>query len=114
MRCAGQWWRSLRTVSRRFAIGGAAALVGLAFAATGASAAALTVNTLADNAATSTSTECSGVASDCSLRQALDKAAPGDTITFDVAGTITLNPANGPLSVGTTVTINGPGSSRLA
>lgn len=72
-----QWWRSLREVSVRFAIGAAAALVGLAIIATGASAATLTVNTLADNAATSTSTECSGVPSDCSLRQALDKAAAG-------------------------------------
>ncbi|MCW2981118.1 MAG: hypothetical protein JWO14_2845 [Solirubrobacterales bacterium] len=110
----GQWWRSLREASGRFAIGVAAALVGLAIIATGASAATLTVNTLADNPATSTSTECSGVASDCSLRQALDKAAAGDTITFDVTGTITLNQANGPLLVHTTVTINGPGASRLA
>src|ERR1700743_2126310 len=57
MRCAGHWWRSLRAASCRLAIGVAADLVGLAIAATGATAATLTVNTLADNAATSTSTE---------------------------------------------------------
>ena len=112
MECAERAWRWLREVSCRFAIGVAAALIGLAVVAAGASAATLTVNTLADS--TAASSECSGVASDCSLRQALDKAQSGDTITFGVTGTITLNAANGPLQDSTTLTINGPGASQLA
>ena len=112
MECAERAWGRLRHVSYRFAIGVAAALIGLAGVAAGASAATLSVNTLADS--TAASSECSGVASDCSLRQALDKARSGDTITFAVTGTLTLNAANGALQDSTTVTINGPGASQLA
>ena len=104
--------RSGRGLVCRFVVGVALALIGLAVAAEGASAAAYTVNTLADNPATSG--ECSGPPSDCSLRQALDKAAPGDTITFGVTGTITLRATNGPLQDEDDVTIDGPGASKLA
>ncbi|HEY1522806.1 MAG TPA: Ig-like domain repeat protein [Solirubrobacteraceae bacterium] len=105
-------WRSGRELACRFVVGVAAAVVGLAIAAEGASAAVYSVNTLADNPAASS--ECSGAPSDCSLRQALDKATPGDIITFGVTGTIMLSAPNGPLVVSSDVTIDGPGSRRLA
>ena len=105
--------RPRRNKSCRFAIGVAAVLIGLAIVPAGAWADGYTVNTLDDNAATST--ECAGAPSDCSLRQAVDKVRPGDTISFSVTGKITLNAANGPLQVGDAgVTINGPGASGLA
>jgi hypothetical protein len=46
-----------------------------------------------------------------SLRAAVESAASGDTITFSVSGTITLNST---LTIRTNLTINGPGSSKLA
>jgi hypothetical protein len=46
-----------------------------------------------------------------SLRDAIATAAPGDTINFSVAGTITLNST---LSINTSLTISGPGASNLA
>jgi hypothetical protein len=105
--------RSGRNMSCRFAIGVAAVVIGLAIVPAGAWADAYTVNTLDDS--TATSTECMGVASDCSLRQALAKAKAGDTIVFDVTGKITLTAANGPLQDSVQgLTINGPGASRLA
>ncbi|HEY4827331.1 MAG TPA: fibronectin type III domain-containing protein [Solirubrobacteraceae bacterium] len=54
-----------------------AALIVLVCAAT-AQAATIVVNTTSD--AAPTDNECSGTAGDCSLRQAVDKASPGDTI----------------------------------
>jgi hypothetical protein len=111
MRGVMQSWRFRQKLSCRFAIGVSAALIGPAIVPAGASAAALTVNTLADSAATPSA--CQGVPSDCSLRQALDKAAPGDTITFSVTGTLSLDPGNGPLQDNTDVIINGPGASQL-
>jgi hypothetical protein len=47
-----------------------------------------------------------------SLRQAIADAAPGDTITFAVSGTITLT--SGELAVTKNLTISGPGAASLA
>ncbi len=60
-------------------------------------------------AATVTSTADSGPGS---LRQAIASAAPGETITFSVAGTITLT--SGELLVDKDLTISGPGAGSLA
>ncbi len=51
---------------------------------------------------------------DCSLREAIAAASPGDTINFapSVSGTITL--ALGALAINKSLTINGPGASILA
>jgi hypothetical protein len=57
---------------------------------------------------TVTSTEDSGPGS---LRDAINNAAPGDTINFSVTGTITLT--SGSLSINKDLTINGPGASNL-
>jgi hypothetical protein len=46
-----------------------------------------------------------------SLRQAIANAAPGDTITFSVSGTITLT--SGELAVNKNLTLNGPGAASL-
>src|SRR5919201_3479249 len=48
-------------------------------------AATYTVNTTADNPPSGS--ECSGVAGDCSLRQALDKAVSGDTVVVPASAT---------------------------
>lgn len=71
----------------------------------------ITVNTTADSQPSAG--ECSGIAGDCSLRQAIDKAASGDTIGFasGVQGTITL--AHGQIAFSKALTINGPGASKL-
>src|SRR5215469_9087706 len=45
------------------------------------------------------------------LRQAIANSAAGDTITFDVTGTIALT--NGELDIGTNLTILGPGQNNL-
>jgi fibronectin-binding autotransporter adhesin len=84
----------------------------------------ITVNTTAD--AVPSDTECSGVAGDCSLRQAIDFANRDvdSTDTIDVpAGTYTLTEASsscdgqfdycGPLGVGTDVTIIGEGTASV-
>jgi CSLREA domain-containing protein len=68
-------------------------------------AASLVVTTLTDEADGS----CSD--GDCSLRDALALAAPGDTISFSVVGTITLSV--GELTIGKSLTIAGPGADRL-
>src|SRR5205823_1425627 len=46
-----------------------------------------------------------------SLRQAVADVAPGGTVTFDVAGTITLT--GGELTIDKDLTINGPGANQL-
>ncbi len=80
---------STATVSRRIrrACCGALALgaVLVALPASSAAAATITVNTTADNPPSSG--ECSGTAGDCSLRQALDKAASGDTVSVPADST---------------------------
>ncbi len=48
---------------------------------------------------------------DCSLREAISAAASGDTITFDVTGTIVLS--LGELTISTPLTIAGPGAAQL-
>jgi len=47
-----------------------------------------------------------------SLRNAIASASPGDTIQFQVTGTITLT--SGKLAIGQNLMINGPGASQLA
>jgi CSLREA domain-containing protein len=65
----------------------------------------LTVDTLADE------NDGSCGDGDCSLRDAIAVAQTGDTIDFGVTGTITLT--LGQLTIGTDLTINGPGASSL-
>ena len=65
----------------------------------------LTVNTLLDE----NDGSCSD--GDCSLRDAIQVAIAGDTITFDVTGTIVLN--LGQLVVSKNLTISGPGQDNL-
>lgn len=72
--------------------------------ATPAHAAPLAVNTLADE------NDHSCADGDCSLRDALEVAAPGDTITFSVTGTITLSSY---LDITKNLTITGPGPASL-
>lgn len=62
----------------------------------------ITVNTLADETIANSTT---------SLREAITKAASGDTIQFGVTGTIQLNPTE--LSINKNLTITGPGASSL-
>lgn len=78
----------------------AVCLFGLAAwdATSGAHAAVLSVTTLDDGG-------------DSSLRQAIAEAAPGDTITFAVEGTIRLT--GGPLIIGKNLEIAGPGAKIL-
>ena len=68
-----------------------------------APAAAIVVDTLDDVA-----DGC--VVDGCSLRDAIAEAAVGDTITFNVAGTIVLSPTLGDLDIGQDLTINGGGA----
>jgi hypothetical protein len=83
-------------------------------------AATYTVNTTADNAANQT--ECSGVALDCSLRQALDKATSGDTVSVPASATpyqVTSTPISIPAGVtivgsgATATTITGGGTNQI-
>lgn len=90
----------------RFAYG--AVLLGLAFFLSWqntAHADSITVDTLLDE------NDHSCVDGDCSLRDALEIANNGDTITFSVTGTITLT--LGWLTLDKDLTINGPGVSSL-
>lgn len=52
---------------------------------------------------------------DCTLREALDAAEPGDEIRFSLTlpATITLDPARGQLLIDREVTITGPGEAQL-
>jgi hypothetical protein len=99
-------------VSRRIrsACGGALALgaVLVALPASSAAAATITVNTTADNPPTST--ECSGTAGDCSLRQALDKATSGDTVSVP-ASTTAYQVNTSPIDIPAGVSIVGGGAS---
>jgi hypothetical protein len=68
--------------------GSPAVLVGLALGVlrpTSALATTITVNTTADQSASAT--ECHGGPSDCSLRRAIDKAGPGDTVSLPASAT---------------------------
>jgi CSLREA domain-containing protein len=67
-------------------------------------ASALVVDTLADE----NDHSCTD---GCSLRDAIEVAAPGDTITFSVTGTITLGGTE--LNIDKNLTISGPGVSQL-
>ena len=80
-------------------------LVGSLAAPQAAHAATLTVNTLLDE----NDGSCSD--GDCSLRDAIQVATAGDTITFSVTGTIVL--ILGQLTVGKDLTLNGPGQDSL-
>ena len=64
---------------RRLSFLGVALVIGAARGPASASAALITVNNANDTPA-NPATECKGVALDCSLRQAVDKANAGDTI----------------------------------
>src|SRR5215212_5767957 len=68
-------------------------------------AATLTVDTLQDLAAPGRDP------SPCSLRQAIARAAAGDTIQFSVVGVITLT--RGQLTINRNVSIQGPGPTSL-
>lgn len=88
----------------------AAVLVAAVFLAFPAAslAATYTVNTTADNAPSGS--ECSGAPGDCSLRQALDKATSGDTVS--VPANATPYQVNGtPIAIPAGVTIVGGGAS---
>src|SRR5438046_2825970 len=83
------------------------ALFSLAFASGWqniAHADSLVVNTLTDE----NDHSCSD--GDCSLRDAIEVAASGDTITFNVSGTIMLQ---GDLTLEKNITISGPGATNL-
>ena len=73
-----------------------------------ASAATITVTSLGDGAANPAN--CPN-ATKCRLRDAIAKAASGDTITFSVTGTITLN--SGGLVIDKNLTIQGPRATLL-
>jgi len=68
-------------------------------------AATITVDTLTDE------NDHSCLDGDCSLRDAIETAAPGDTIEFSVTGTITLGGTE--LNFNKNLTINGPGPGSL-
>jgi CSLREA domain-containing protein len=78
----------------------------LTLTVSGARAATITVNTLADE------NDGSCADGDCSLRDAVRAAAAGDTVDFDVTGTITLT--QGLIMVTKTLAIDGPGAASLA
>ena len=106
-------WATPAGVGRRAA---KLALVLVLLPAAPAAAATFTVNTNGDNAASGT--ECMGAPSDCSLRQAIDKAtsaASATTIAFSLPMPATISLTNGSLSICTThpVTITGPGANEL-
>ncbi len=65
-------------------------------------------------AATDTVTSLADDGSAGTLRSVLAAAAPGDTIVFNVTGTITLDTIRNVLFIGTPVTISGPGAGNLA
>ena len=97
-------WRSLSRFTaifsaRRVAHLSTAILLMLSAAVPGM-AATLTVTSLADDGTPGT------------LRSIIGAAAPGDTINFNVSGTITL--AQGTLDIINSVTISGPGATSLA
>ncbi|MFN8526134.1 MAG: choice-of-anchor Q domain-containing protein [Chloroflexota bacterium] len=96
------WWRGAFAVSA--ALWAAVLLPGEALAAN---------KTVTKTADTNDGT-CSVV--DCSLREAIIAASPGDTVVFDAAvtGTITLNVGLGQLVIDKHLTINGPGAGVLA
>lgn len=70
-----------------------------------ANASTLTVNTLVDE------NDASCLDGDCSLRDAIQVASSGDTITFNVNGTITLSGTE--LAINKNLTIIGPGPALL-
>ena len=75
-------------------------------------AATYTVNTTADNPPTVG--ECSGVAGDCSIRQAADKAVSGDTISIPAsASPYLVAVANGFIVIPGGVTVTGTGASEV-
>jgi CSLREA domain-containing protein len=69
--------------------------------------ATITVDTLTDES------DGSCIDGDCSLRDAIAVAVAGDTINFDVTGTITLTEDEGQLTIDKHLTITGPGVDEL-
>ena len=72
-----------------------------------AAAATWTVNSTSD--AAPDASECQGVAGDCALRQAVDKAAAGDTVALP-ASTTPYTVALGPIALANGITISGAGA----
>lgn len=78
--------------------------------ATASAATTITVNSSGD-AAANPATECKGVAGDCSLRQALDKASAGYTVSIPASITkITLS--NGVLQITKNIIVAGAGATK--
>ncbi len=100
-------WKSSRKVRRVCGSTLALGAVLVALPASSAAAATFTVNTTADNAPNGT--ECSGAAGDCSLRQALDKANSGDTVSVP-ANTAAYQVTSTPIFIPAGVTIVGGGA----
>jgi hypothetical protein len=84
--------------------------IGAASVPASASAALITVNNANDNPA-NPATECKGVALDCSLRQAVDKAHTGDRIQVP-ASVPAIALTNGVISISKSLTISGAGASK--
>jgi len=100
-------WKSSRKVRRVCGSTLALGAVLVALPTSSAAAATYTVNTTADNAPNGT--ECSGAAGDCSLRQALDKAISGDTVSVP-ANTTAYQVTSTPIPIPAGVTIVGGGA----
>ncbi len=75
--------------------------------ASAAGAVTLTVNTTSD--AAPGASECEGAPGDCSLRQAVDKAAPGDTISLPASATA-YSVMLGVITIDKAITISGGGA----
>ncbi len=85
-------------------------VIGAAAVPASASAALITVNNANDNPA-NPATECKGVALDCSLRQAVDKAHAGDTIQVP-ASIPAIALTGGVITISKSLTISGAGATK--
>src|SRR4051794_29931984 len=99
-------------MARRRGIAVALAVLSVCVAApaTAGAAATIAVNTEADNAAAAG--ECSGATGDCSIRQAIDKAASGDTVAIP-PGNYALDELKGVLLIKADITVAGMGQPTI-